>query len=296
MCSDCIKMRVYPECGPCMLNRALLFCRNENELVKYRVVREVCKLFSEKFSDGISTTEIAYERNKIIERITRNMDPMREIKEKSLKAALEVYPELEDYVKGIKDEKERFKTALRIALAGNILEFGARDHSVNLNDLKNEIFSVVNGGLAIDDSDEIYERAKKLGEILYVTDNTGELVFDRIFTDELKKYARVSIAPLSRPVQDDASVGDLKIAGINNCEIIPRSDCIGVWFERCTPEFLKKWDKADLIIAKGMGCYETLVDHPEKTKGKVALLMKVKCMPVSRHINAPLGSAIVKLM
>ncbi len=289
-------MRLYPECGPCMLNRVLLFCRNEDESVKYKVIREVCRLFSEKFSDSTSTTRIAYERNKIIERITKNMDPMKEIKEKSLKASLEVYPKLRDYTENIKNEKERFKATLKIALAGNILEFGARDHSVNLNDLKDEIFSVVNGRLAIDDSDEIYRRAKKSGEILYVTDNAGELVFDRIFIDELKKYAKISVAPLSRPVQDDASVGDLKIAGISGCEIIPRSDCIGVWFERCTPEFLEKWDNADLIIAKGMACYETLTDYKEKTKGKVGLLMKVKCMPVSRHINAPLGSAVVKLM
>ncbi|HIE34284.1 MAG TPA: DUF89 family protein [Candidatus Altiarchaeales archaeon] len=126
-------MRLYPECVPCMLQRAMLFCRNEQDETKYRIMKELCRLFSEMASPGITTTGMAYERNKIIESITDNNDPMKEMKEESVREALKVYPRIEKYVNIIKDDKERFRTAMRIALAGNLIEFGARDHILEIS-------------------------------------------------------------------------------------------------------------------------------------------------------------------
>ncbi|HEX55057.1 MAG TPA: DUF89 family protein [Candidatus Altiarchaeales archaeon] len=290
-------MKLYPECVPCMLQRAILFCRDEEEEVRYRVMRELCELFSKRISPKITTTEIAYERNKIIEGITHNLDPMKDIKEESIRKALEVYPRIERYVDRIKDDEKRFKIAMRIALAGNLIEFGARDHVIDLDRLEEEIRDVINERLIIDDTDGIYEKVKNSDEILYVTDNAGELVFDRILIRELLRYAEVIIAPLSRPVQDDAWIEDVKRLKIDEtCKIVPRGDFIGIWFEKCTPEFVREFDDADLIIAKGMGCYETLVDYPERLNGRIALLMKAKCEPVAKDVNVPLGSGVIMLI
>lgn len=290
-------MKLYPECVPCMLQRAMMFCKDEDDRTKREIMRKLCKLFSEEISKDITTTELAFERNRVIEELTDNRDPMKDLKEESFNAALEVYSTLKSYVEGEKNDKERFKKALKIALAGNIIEFGARDHRVNLEKLEDEIFDVVKGKLAVDDTDKIYENVKNSREILYVTDNAGEIVFDKIFIRELTKYAKIYVSPLSRPVQDDACIEEIKKTEIDElCEIIPRGDFIGIWFDRCTPEFLKKFDEVDFIIAKGMGCYETLVDHPERLKGRIGLLMKAKCLPVARDINVPLGSAVVKLL
>jgi uncharacterized protein with ATP-grasp and redox domains len=290
-------MKLYPECVPCMLQRALMFCSREDEKTRTRVMEKLCELFSKEISGDITTTGLAFKRNMIIEGLIDNDDPMKELKGESFDAALKVYPLLEDYLEREKNDRKRFKKALKVALAGNIIEFGARDHRVNLEKLEDEIFDVVGGNLAIDDTDEIYERVKDAKEILYVTDNAGEIVFDKLFIRELMKYAEVYVAPLSRPVQDDAWIDDARRVGIDKlCKIIPRGDFIGVWFEKCTPEFLKKFEDADFIIAKGMGCYETLVDHPERLKGKIALLMKAKCAPVAKNVKVPLGSAVVKLL
>lgn len=277
-----------------MIQRALLFCRGNNERTKYKVIRAVCKLFSKEFPE-LTTTEMAYKRNKAIEKIIKDHDPMRDLKEKSFNSALRLYPLLERYISSTKNKKERFRKALMIALAGNIIEFGAMNHNINMKKLKDEIFSVVEGKLAIDDIDRIYSKVKNSREILYVTDNAAELVFDKILINELKHYSKVFISPLSRPVQDDAWVVDVKKLGID-CEVIPRGDFLGIWFEKCTPEFLKKYREADLVIAKGMGCYETLIDYPEKAKGKVALLMKAKCLPVAKNIGVPLGAGVAKMM
>ncbi len=289
-------MKVEPECCPCMLERALLFCRNEPEEVKYKVVREICRLFAEDFSEKRKTIDMAAARNEIIERVTKDKDPLREIKNESFAFAEKLYPKLRKHVSGIKNPKRRFNAALMIALAGNIVEFGARDHKINLKNLEKEILSVVKGKLAIDDTEKAYKKIQKAKNILYVTDNVAELVFDRIFIEELSaQRKKIFIAPLARTVQDDAWINDVKKAKIK-AEIIPRGDFIGIWFEKCTPEFLKAWKNSDIIIAKGMACYETLTDYPEKTKGKVAMLFKVKCVPVARHVGVQVGSAVVKVI
>jgi len=277
-----------------MLKRVLMFCENEDDETRYQVIREVSRLFAEKISPEMTTTALANERNRVLEKITKDNNPMKRLKEESMDAALELYPKLEERLKGL-DEKERFKTALRMALAGNIIEFGARDHEVNLARLEGEIMEIVEGKPEIDDSDEIYGRVKKAQRILYVTDNAGELVLDKILIDELTNYAHVTVAPLSKPVQDDACLEDVKRAGIGG-DILPRGDFIGVWFERTPEEFQHAWENADLIIAKGMACYETLVDRPDILGGKVALLMKAKCKPVAEDIGVHVGSLVVKVL
>ncbi|RLI93499.1 MAG: hypothetical protein DRO92_04155 [Candidatus Altiarchaeales archaeon] len=290
-------MKLYPECAPCMLQRALMFCENEGGEKKYEVIRAVSKFFAENFTENLTTTKLAYERNKIIESITHNKDPMKDIKDKSFSAALKLYPTLKDHIDKIDNDKERFITALRIALAGNTLEFGARDHKPDLSKLEDEIFDVINGSLSIDDSDKIYDIVKNSKRILYVTDNAAEVIMDKILIEDISRYATVYISPLSRPVQDDACIDDIKKAGLdNNYNIIPRGDSIGVWFEKTTKEFQRIYDNVDFVIAKGMGCYETLIDYPERTRGRVGLLMKVKCLPVSLNINAPIGSNVIKIL
>jgi damage-control phosphatase, subfamily I len=290
-------MKLYPECGPCMIARTLLFCRDADEDTKYRVIKEICQIFGENFSGDLTTTQMAHLRNQTAEKILKNKDPLKDLKESSIEEAEKAYPAIKGYLDGVEGEKEKFITALKIALAGNTVEFGSENHRPDLKKLKEEILGVVKTPLAIDDADQIYKKAKKAKLILYATDNSGELVFDRLFIKELQKYAKVIVSPLTVPVQDDASLEEIRKTGIDKmAPILPRSDSIGVWFERCTPEFIKKWEEADLIIAKGMGCYETLSEYPQRTNGKVALLMKAKCSPVARDIGVPLGSAVAKLI
>lgn len=275
----------------------MIFCEKEDEEVKRKVMENLLKLFTEKFPEDISTTTLAYYRNKVIEDVTQNKDPMRDIKEESFSIASELYPVFKEYATGITEDRERFTVSLRIALAGNMLEFGARDHTPDLENLGEEIHRIIKTKPVVDETDRIYEKIRNSEKILYVTDNTAELVFDKIFIEELRSYSEVYISPLSRPVQDDATVEETKKLGMDEfCKIIPRGDSIGVWFEKTTPEFQRIYGEVDFVVAKGMGCYETLVDYPEKTGGKVALLMKVKCLPVARNIGVAVGSNVVKIM
>lgn len=280
-----------------MMQRAMLFCEQESEEKKRIILKKLCKLYEQLVVEDTTTTKAAFERNRIIEELTSNPDPLKHLKEESFNAAMNLYPKMKTLVSSEKNPEKRFKLAAKMALAGNIIEFGARDHRVNINELEKEILAAVKSEPKIDDSDRLYNKVKEVKEILYVTDNAAEVIFDKIFIEELIKYAKVCVAPLSRPVQDDASEEEIRKAGLNEiCDIIPRSNFIGIWFDKCTPEFLKKFEEADLIIAKGMGCYETLIDYPQKLTGKICLLMKAKCLPVAHSIGVPVGGTVIKIL
>jgi len=279
-----------------MLNRALLLCRNKSDREKKEFIRKLCRLFSETPAD-ITTTELSIARNRLLSDILKDDNPAKDLKAVGMRTAERVYKNLEACVAGERDATKRFRKALLIALAGNMLEFGPMEHSVDLENLENDVLEVVNSKPAVDEIDRIYKKIKKSKRILYVTDNAPEIVLDRIFIRELLRYAEVVVAPLSKPIQDDACIEDAKKAGIDRlCRLVPRGDNIGIWFDRfCTKGFLDEFEKADFVIAKGMGCYETLIEYPERITGKVAILMKVKCSPVARNISAERGSMVAKI-
>lgn len=280
-----------------MLKRSLLFCRSQSEETRYKVVRELLELLQDKVDGNTTGIEVSYERNRIIESITCDPDPMEDLKRASLDAARVLAPRLEEYVESSGDAGDRFRRSLRVALAGNTIEFGPMEHGVDLEGLGDQVMKLLSEDLAIDQVDEVYDRVQRADSLLYLTDNTAEIVFDKLFIRELCKYCSVTAAPLSKPVQDDATMDDARGIELDKlCTLLPRGDCIGVWPAKCTPEFMKKLIEADVIIAKGMANYETLTDYPELTGGRVALLFKAKCTPVARDAGIPLGTLAVKII
>lgn len=292
-------MKLYPECASCMLQRALLFAEDQPEDIKFELVRRIASLYSKEFTSEKTTTELAYLRNKIVDELIGERDHMRKLKDRSLSIALNIYPKLKSILNSVKNEKERLFTAMKIALTGNLLEFGAKDHKPKLNNLEAEVMKCLEEKPYIDDSQFVLKKIMNSKNLLYVTDNTPELVFDKVFIEELSKHLKVFVSPLSKPVQDDASLREIKIVGIDkipNVEIIPRGDFIGICFDRATPEFISVFNSSDFVIAKGMGCYETLVDYKDKLNKKVGILMKVKCSAVAKDISASIGASIIKVL
>ncbi len=276
-----------------MLRQALTFCSGQPDDVKFKVVGELLQLFSKEFSPDSTTIRLFERKNEIVKKYTTNKDPMREQKKLGLEAALSVYGDLEYFVGGESNPGRRFRRAVLVALAGNSIEFGRVEHRFDPADIERHLFDSINSKPEVDDIPVFYERVTKARKILYVTDNAGELVCDKILVDELKRYARVFVAPLSKPMQDDATVEDVETAGIV-CDVVSKGEMIGLCLDRTPKEFNRVFAVADVVVAKGMACYETIVEHPKEVEGKVVLLMKVKCTPVSRDVGVKLGSTVVK--
>ncbi len=277
-------MKTYLDCFPCFMSQALRAARiatGDKNKIKY-VLDEVGMMLREipLESSPPETGRIIYQK---ISEITGNPDPYRQIKKENTKKALSMYP----YMKKQMDKsKDRVLTVIRVAIAGNIIDFG-----VNLEfDLKADVDDVLNKDFAICDYGVFRERLDKANEILYIADNAGECVFDRILIEEINKPVIYVVRDV--PVINDATYEDAEEAGIDKVATILSSgtDAPGAVLQTCSEEFKRLYYNSELIISKGQGNYEALSGE----KRPAFFLLKAKCNVISDDIGVNEGDIVLK--
>lgn len=234
-----------------------------------------------------TTPELATSVHRIIKKATGNIDPYYQLKEKYTLAALKLYPKLEALIEA---SEYPLLTAAKLAIVGNIIDFGQR---LDIN-LEREIENVLSNDLAINDIAKLRETLLSSKKILYLADNAGETVFDKLLIEELlRQKAEVIYAVKDAPILNDATYQDAKTAGITNLVkvISIGTDCTGILLKECSQTFLKELENCNFIISKGQGNYESLNDFKQKD---IFFLLKVKCPLIAEDIGAKLGSAVLK--
>ena len=137
-----------------------------------------------------------------------------------------------------------------------------------------------------------FKRAlKKAKRILYIGDNAGEAVFDRVLIEELKNK-EIIFAVKAKPIINDVLFEDAVVCGIDKCALIISSGCDapGTLLKFCSREFLKVYRDIDLVISKGQGNFEALAEE----KRPIFFLFRAKCPVVAKHLGCKLGDIIVK--
>jgi hypothetical protein len=194
-------------------------------------------------------------------------------------------------------QQERFKKACLCAIVGNIMEFDIPGHKFTLKDLTRTIKDAAKD-LAIDDIDRAYEITKKADSVLYLADNAGEIVFDTLLVEQLKNMGlKVTYVVKGAPVINDATLEDVEFSNMDKLadEILTTgTDAVGLLKKEVSPEFLKVYDNAELVFAKGMGYAETLTEY-KLTKPHL-LLFRTKCTPVANFFCVSRDKNIAKLM
>ena len=281
-------MRIEPECAVCIIHRGyqqIAAATNDKE-TQFKALRALFKFLSEKFSSEATPAWIGTQRDRIIKAITGNPDPYAERKNLSNKKALESLPIAELIINNSANKKERFRKACLCAIVGNIMEFDIPGHEFDYSKLK-DLIANAEEELVIDEIDEIYELAEKAEEVMYLTDNAGEIVFDTLLVRELKNIGcEVTVAVKGGPVLNDATLADARFVGMDKIAdsvITTGTDAVGLQPQECSKEFLEAYSKADFVIAKGMGYAETLTELDLKIPH--ALLFRTKCNPVARHFG-----------
>jgi uncharacterized protein with ATP-grasp and redox domains len=218
-----------------------------------------------------------------IREITGTFDPYKEIKRESTRKALRLYPSLK---RKVEKSTDKLLTAIRVAIAGNVIDFGANR---NFN-MEQEIKGVFNKESAIFDYDKFKGSLSEADEVLYVADNAGECVFDRILIEELKKPVIYVVRDV--PVINDATYEDAVQAGIHRVATILSSgtDAPGTILRRCSAEFKKIYNDSKFIISKGQGNYEALSNE----RLAIFFLLKAKCHVIANHIGGHKGDIILK--
>ncbi len=268
-------MKTYLECFPCFVDQALRAGRLVTDDEKQ--IKELIDYVGESFKD-ISLESSPPETGEYIYGKIREMtgidDPYKEIKKSNIKEALSLYPDL----KGILDNsKDRLLTAIRLAIAGNIIDFAFGKQF----DLKQNIEKILKQEFAIFHYKEFRKSLDNASSILYIGDNAGESVFDRLLIEELGKPVTYVVRGI--PVINDVTMQDAVDSGLDRvAELISSgSTAPGAVLRLCNDEFIERFKKAEMIISKGQGNYEAL----SNVKNTVFFLLKAKCKMISKDLG-----------
>ena len=290
-------MKLSAECVPCLLRRAVY----EVELCApgraMEALRECSSVIAEKASDSISSAEFASAIHQCAYSTIGKDDPYSDLKKRSNEVALSLLPVAERFVER---SKNHLIVAMRVSIIGNLLDFGIEGSIGSPEALKKAFKELMTEPLGSDDSEEIERMIKKSKEIVFLADNCGEIVFDKILLREIKKLGggRIVLVIKGKPILTDVTKKDMRGLGIEKYvdEILETEDVavgINLWTRGKNSKIVSRLRRADLIISKGMANFEALSENDWKA---IAYLLRVKCDTVARAIDAPVGTNVIKLV
>jgi damage-control phosphatase, subfamily I len=274
------------DCVPCFLRQALEAARfiTDDPSVHEQILRQVLRSAADMdlCQPPPVMARMFYRR---LSEMSGLEDIYREAKDRFNQLAMELAPELR---RRIREDADPLMTAVRVAIAGNVIDFGI-NAGITEEDLHGAIRKAFDEPLA-GQTEEFREAISRADTILYLADNAGEIVFDRLLIEQLP-IERVVLGVRGRPVINDATVADARAVGLAEMVTVidNGSDVPGTALAYCKEEFLQAFSDADLIIAKGQGNFETLSDNA----GPIFFLFKVKCPVVASHVGLPLGTHVL---
>jgi hypothetical protein len=214
--------------------------------------------------------------------LTGIADVYREAKQRFNALALELLPELKAKVSEAEDP---FAYAVRLAIAGNVIDLGVNSN-LQEADIRRSLQKVLTEPFCGDI--QLFRRTLlAAGRVLYLADNTGEIAFDRLLIEQLPA-GHVTVAVRGGPVLNDATLADAQAVGLDRiAEVIDNgSDAPGTILDDCSQAFQDSFKRADIIIAKGQGNFETLCEAP----ANIFFLLKIKCSVVANQTGLPIGT------
>lgn len=280
-------MKIYNDCIPCLVRQSLDAARlaGNDERMHQRVLRASLTRLTEMDLDQ-SPPIMAEYIQQTIRQVTGEADPYKTIKKTYNEFALELYPDLK---KKVAASPHPLDTAIRLSIAGNIIDFGALstvDNATVMATLNDALTQDIHGDLKA-----LIDTMDKAKSILWLADNAGEIVCDRLVLDLLDK-TRIIFAVRGAPVINDATREDTDATGISQMvRVIDNGTAIpGTVLQRCSDQFLSVYNNADLIVSKGQGNYETL-PHDD---GRIYFLFKAKCPVVAQKAGCGLGDIVIQ--
>jgi uncharacterized protein with ATP-grasp and redox domains len=279
-------MRVHLDCFPCFLRQSIIALRlgTKDESLRETILKSTL--------DYIQNTDIskppAYTTTFIHKKIRQmlGIDPFKEIKSEYNQIALRLYPSLKTTIEKSPDP---LWISTRLAIAGNVIDFGI----FTSVDIEGAIRKALNNQLAVDDYSSFKNAISIADKILYLTDNAGEIVFDRLLIETLIQLGKeVKAVVKGSPVINDSTMDDAEESGLTEvCDVIDNgSEAVGTILEWTSSAFQKIFNDAQLVISKGQGNFETLIGAEKK----IFFLFQSKCNVVSKELGLSTGSMLLK--
>lgn len=278
-------LTVHLDCYPCFLKQTAIALRfgTEDEGLRRRVMTKALDYIKE--SDLTRTPAHAASHLHRGIRQELGFDPFAGIKSEYNQKALGLYPEL---LALVQESPDPLWSATRLAIAGNVIDFGI----FSSVDMEGTVKRALEGPIAVDGFAAFTEQLQAADNVLYLLDNAGEAVFDRLLIETITAMGKqVTAVAKGGPVINDCTKADAKEVGISDvCQLIDNgSDCIGTILESTSADFRSRFEAAPLVISKGQGNFETLMD----VRGNIFHLFQSKCESISQVLGLDYGAMIL---
>lgn len=271
-------VRVGSECFSCIsrLIEVASELSTRNADMRRRVRQDAFRILEREYNDNVVPAKLSTHILRALKAITRNPDPFADVKRREIDFAREASSRM--------NPPMNLRSLMEYSAMGNTLDFFKEPES---------LLKMVDGfpGFAHDDVDEFAGRLTSARKILYLADNAGECFFDGPLVACLAKDKEITYVVKDSSAQNDITCDDLEYAGLLNRMgrvITTGDDAIGIDLATASEEMARMLQSSDLIIAKGMGYYETLSELP--IRDKILHLLMAKCVPVASSLNVPINS------
>lgn len=277
-------MKLYLDCIPCFIQQALRAGRMAtSDEKKLKQILDKTGEMIKTISMHATPAEIGMNIYRIVSEVTGVRDPYKKIKQQHIAETKSIYPGLE---KILATSEDKLLTAIRIAIAGNVIDLGVK----KTFDIVKNVESILKQDFAIFDYSAFKTQLEKTEDILYIGDNVGESVFDKILIKELKKPVKFAVRSI--PIINDVTMEDAIDSGLDKVADLIDSGCKapGIILNQSTNNFREIFNTSGLVISKGQGNFEGLSD----CNRQVFFLLKTKCPVISNHLGVQDGSIILK--
>ena len=258
------------------------------------------------FPPDATPPEMSLQINRMIREMTGNPDPFADEKRQSNRLAMKAAPAVRQHIARSEDP---LLTAIEFAIAGNSIDLGV-SNDLDISAALQQLVQDEETRIGAEDPanfalpalrDDLAQAAGgraggtgAAGSLLYIADNAGEIVFDMLLIEQLRReYPGVSITVAVRhaPIINDATLADAEAIGLT--ELVPvissGSEAPGTPMSMVSTEFRDLFDSADVVLSKGQGNYETLSDVERETY----FLFKTKCKVIARHSGSQVGDIML---
>jgi len=285
-------MKIAPKCIPCLISRVLYESQLSTDDSRTQLkaldaaIRAICSM---GFNVPISV--LSTQVHRAAYRALGDDDPYRDEKKLANETAFKLLHKVKEVIELSED---KFRKAVIAAIIGNTFDFGVLGFEVDVENFERQVDAIYKHGLDIDDTDEI---RKMLDNVVYIADNAGEIIYDGLLIEQIKKLGgNVTLVVRGGYILTDATIEDVWEFGLEKIAdrvITTGTNAVGLNIEEASKELTEVLPRASLIIAKGMANFEMLSEYSFKP---IAYLMMVKCTPVAEAVGARKGDVIAKLV
>ncbi|MEM1557895.1 MAG: ARMT1-like domain-containing protein [Thermoproteota archaeon] len=290
-------------CIPCTVNAAYdiaLRATNNPDQVR-RILYEVLKWLPKAIDEEVSPNVLHSHAFRITQHVTGVRDPFEYLKRLSNDVALKTYQDIWKMIEEKNNRVDALRLSLKSSIIGNMMDFEVHGHRFNFEEFISQLKNYLEEPLTIDDVDNLCRAIGSGVDILYLTDNAGEIVFDKLVAKCLKEKwnCRVTMVVKEGPVLNDVTLDDARYIGLGEvCDsiITTGDDTIGIVMNRASEEFKNALEKAEIIISKGQGNFESLIGLEKAIGRPICYVLRVKCGVVAKRLGVQTGSNVIKFI